>query len=317
MNTPQSNRFVRSYLKTRHLTLLAELGHHGSISRAAQAARLTQPSASKLLAELEQVLGIPLFERSRHGVVPTWYGEVLIRRAGASLAEMDAAYQELMTHKHGQHQHVSIGAVLTPSTTLVPRAVSLLKSRFSDIDVTIAVDNSKKLIEDLCGGRLDIAIGRIPDSAATAELNFEPIADEPHCLVVRPGHPLLLKGCVGLEELSEEAWVFPPYGSVLRERVVALFLTHGISQPRDVVTTSTFPVVVALTLSRDLVAPVSSKLAQPYIDNGSLVAVRFELNLHMDTYGIVTRRQHHLSPAGTSMLEVFRELILDPSGRGL
>ena len=96
MSDPRSDRFVRSHLKTRHLVLLVELSRHGSILHAAQAANLTQPAASKLLGELEHVLGVPLFERLPRGVVPTHYGEVLVRRAGAALAEMDAAHQEIM-----------------------------------------------------------------------------------------------------------------------------------------------------------------------------------------------------------------------------
>jgi DNA-binding transcriptional LysR family regulator len=87
MTDSRSDRFVRSHLKTRHLVLLVELGRHGSIAHAAQAANLTQPGASKLLGELEHALGVQLFERLSRGVAPTWYGKVLIRRAGAALAE--------------------------------------------------------------------------------------------------------------------------------------------------------------------------------------------------------------------------------------
>ena len=74
MSDPRSQRFVRSYLKTKHLVLLVELGRHGSIMHAAQAANLTQPAASKLLGELEHALGVPLFERLPRGVEPTSYG---------------------------------------------------------------------------------------------------------------------------------------------------------------------------------------------------------------------------------------------------
>ena len=63
MQDPRSERFIRSRLKTRHLVLLDELGEHRSILHAAIAANMTQPAASKMLSELELVLGTPLFER--------------------------------------------------------------------------------------------------------------------------------------------------------------------------------------------------------------------------------------------------------------
>jgi DNA-binding transcriptional LysR family regulator len=86
MRDSSSTRFIRFHLKTRHLVLLVELGRHASILHAAEAAGLTQPGASKLIGELEHALGVPLFERLPRGVVPTWYGQVLIRRAGAASA---------------------------------------------------------------------------------------------------------------------------------------------------------------------------------------------------------------------------------------
>eukprot|EP01032_Pedospumella_encystans_P022401 gene22401-biopygen18255 len=129
MPDPRSDRFVRSHLKTRHLVLLVELGRHGSILHAAQAANLTQPAASKLLGELEHALNVQLFERLPRGVVPTWYGEVMIRRASAALAEMDAAHQEVMELLSGLSGRVAMGTVLTPSAGLVTDAVKLIKSR--------------------------------------------------------------------------------------------------------------------------------------------------------------------------------------------
>ena len=55
-------------LKTRQLLLLLQLSEHGSVLRAAEAARMTQPAASKLLAEMENMLGVKLFERSARGI---------------------------------------------------------------------------------------------------------------------------------------------------------------------------------------------------------------------------------------------------------
>ena len=126
MTDPRSDRFVRSHLKTRQLVLLVELGRHGSILHAAQGANLTQPAASKLLADLEHALGVKLFERLPRGVAPTWYGEVMIRRAGAALAELDAGHQEVMELLSGLAGRVSVGSVLTPSVTLLPGAVIAL-----------------------------------------------------------------------------------------------------------------------------------------------------------------------------------------------
>ena len=180
MTDPRSDRFVRSHLKTRQLVLLVELGRQGSILHAAQAANLTQPAASKLLADLEHALGVKLFERLPRGVAPTWYGEVMIRRAGAALAELDAGHQEVMALLSGLSGRVAVGSVLTPSTTLLPAAVVALKARQPLLHVAITVDTSRPMIKQLHNGELDLVIGRVLDSESAAQLSFEPLTDEPH-----------------------------------------------------------------------------------------------------------------------------------------
>ncbi len=316
MSDPRSDRFVRSYLKIRHLVLLVELGRHGSVMHAAEAANLTQPAASKLLGELEHALGVQLFERLPRGVAPTWYGKVLIRRAGAALAEMDAAHQEVMELLSGLRGRVAVGAVLTPSISLIPPAVTLLKSRHARVHVSISVDTSKLLVARLRDGELDIVIGRILDTDAAAELNFEPITDEPHSLIGRAGHPLASRSDLQLAELAQQGWILPPVASIMRDRITALFLSQGLEQPGETVSTMALPTIASLLAGSDMVAPLPVELVQPYLDSGLLTVLPYDLSLRMDMYGIITRKQHQLSPGAAAMLAAMREVVAEryPAG---
>ncbi|MGQ3050759.1 MAG: LysR family transcriptional regulator [Roseateles sp.] len=307
MTDPRSDRFVRSHLKTRQLVLLVELGRHGSILHAAQAANLTQPAASKLLADLEHALGVKLFERLPRGVAPTWYGEVMIRRAGAALAELDAGHQEVMELLSGLSGRVAVGAVLTPSTTLLPAAITLLKARQPRVHIAISVDTSKLLIQHLQSGELDIVIGRVLDSESAAQLSFEPLTDEPHCLVVRAAHPLAHRSDLSLPELARQSWILPPGGSILRDRLTALFLSAGLDQPQQTVETLSLPVITSLLGQSDMVSALPEELVKPYVETGLLTVLNFDFGLRMDAYGIVTRRGHQLSPGADLMLNCLRE----------
>jgi DNA-binding transcriptional LysR family regulator len=308
MNDPQSDRFIRSRLKTRHLVLLQELGQHQSIARAAEAAHLTQPAASKLLSELEESLGVTLFERLPRGVAPTWYGEVMIRRASAALAEMGLAHQEVMELQSGMTGRVAIGSVLAPSTSLLPQAVHLLKARHERVHVAIEVDASKPLVERLRAGRLDIVIGRILDPAVAGELAFEPLADEPHRVVARAGHPLCQRASLGVHELVDQGWILPPAGSILRDRLTAMFISHGLDLPARTVETAALPVTLALLRGGDMVAALPEEVVQPQLAAGVLQVLPLDAGLKLDAYGIVTRRQHTLSPGGQALLGVLREV---------
>lgn len=307
MTDPRSDRFVRSHLKIRQLVLLVELGRRGSILHAAQAANLTQPAASRLLATLEHALGVKLFERLPRGVAPTWYGEVMIRRAGAALAELDAGHQEVMELLSGLSGRVAVGSVLTPSATLLPAAVVALKARQPRVHVAITVDTSKLLTQLLQNGELDLVIGRVLDSESAAQLNFEPLTDEPHSLIVRAGHPLAGRSDLSLQELARQNWILPPGGSILRDRLAALFLSAGLDQPRQAVETLSLPVVTSMLMQSDMVVALPEELVKPHLDAGLLTLLQLDLGLRMDAYGIVTRRGHQLPPGAELMLACLRE----------
>ena len=303
------NRLVRPQLKTRQLLLLVELGRHGSILRAAEAAFLTQPAASKLISDLEHALGVQLFERLPRGVVPTSCGEVMIRRAGAALAELEAGRQEVMELASGFGGRVVVGTVLTPSITLLPEVVRRLKATRRGVKIVISVDTSRLLTQRLRSGELDLVIGRVLDSGSAHELHFEPISGEAHSVIVRAGHPLLSRSDLSLADLAGQEWILPPRGSILRDRLIALFLSGGLDHPLESVETLAMPVTANLLIGSDMIAALPPELVRSYIDAGLLKALDFELGLRMDAYGIVTRKSHELSPGAC----VVRDLVMKVS----
>ena len=74
------NWVLQTRLKLRHLQLLAALGEHRALNRAAESLGISQPAASKLLIDLETALDQELFDRVGRGLVPNGYGEILMRR---------------------------------------------------------------------------------------------------------------------------------------------------------------------------------------------------------------------------------------------
>jgi len=307
MRDPGSERFVRSRLKTRHLVLLDELGEHHSILHAAVAANMTQPAASKMLSELEQLLGMPLFERLPRGVAPTPFGEIMIRRARAALAEMNLAHQEVMNLMSGLNGSVAVGTVLTPATDLLPAAVLRLKSQYPKLHVAIEVDTSKSLLARLRSGQLEMMVGRILEPEAVGELDFEPLSDEPHCIFARAGHPLHGRTDLRLADLAGAVWILPAEGSILRDRLAALFLSAGLDLPEQTIATTSLPLITQLLLQSDMLVALPRAVVRTHLENRLLVALPVELELRLDPYGIVTRREHPLSPGGQAMLQALRE----------
>lgn len=303
---PTTGWFGATRLKTRHLSLLLHLYEQRSVLRAAEAANMTQPAASKLLAEMESLLGVPLFERHARGVEPTWYGHVLIRRARSALSEIGRAHDEIAALRSGRMGQAAIGTVVNPGTTLVPQAIAAVKRDFPDILIKVEMDYSRPLVAKLLDGQLDIVVGRIMGPEGAGELDFEPLADEPHAVIVRAGHPLTRRPRITHADLSDYGWIMPPSASVLRSRLDAVFLEHGQPPPQNIVETASLPVIIHLLRHSDLLTALPAESVGPYLQTGQMCVLPIELGVRMEFFGIVRRRDQLLSPGAERVLEALR-----------
>ena len=118
--------FIRARLKTRQLMLLTAICDEGNIHRAAEVLNMSQPAASKLLKDLEDMLGVTLFDRQPRGMRPNWYGETMIRHARIALSSLREAGQEVDALKTGLSGHVSLGAITGPALRSRPAMTAVL-----------------------------------------------------------------------------------------------------------------------------------------------------------------------------------------------
>ena len=285
---------------------MAQLDDARSVVRAAEAAGMSQPAASTLLKGFEEALDVPLFERHARGIAPTPYGEILVRHARAILAEIDQVHEEIASLKSGLSGQASVGTVVTPGTNLVPLAVGLLKKKHPGLLVSIELDHSRPLIEGLLGGQIDMVVARLLDSRGAGELHFEPLGDESHAVIAGGEHPLAGTRSIRLQDLLGQAWILPPPGSVLRDRLAAVFLQHGLPMPANVVQTQSLPAIVGLLRSTNAVVPLPRETVQPLCDSGFLSVLIDNLGVTMTPFGIITRRKHDLSPGAQALLAAIR-----------
>jgi DNA-binding transcriptional LysR family regulator len=298
----------RGRLKTRHMILLVHLDEQRSVLGAAKASHMTQPGASKLLSELEDSLGVKLFSRHARGIEPTWYGEIMTRRARSALAEMDRAQDEIAALRSGLTGQAAIGAVVNPGMNLVPVAVASLKRLHPKVLVRIEIDNSETLVGRLLKGEFDVVVARIRGNHGAGDLSFEPLAGETHRVIARAAHPLAGKRRLHIADLVEQPWILPPHGSLLRDRLNAMFAHSGLGPPCNVVETASFPVITSMLHRTDMVSALQEAAVEPYCKAGLLTVLPLTLGIELEAFGIVTRRAHPMSPSAESMLACLREV---------
>lgn len=298
--------FLRRRLNIRHIALMAQLDDARSVVRAAEAAGMSQPAASTLLKGFEEALDVPLFERHARGIAPTPYGEILVRHARVILAEIEQVQEEIASLKSGLSGQASVGAVTTPGTNLLPRAVGLLKQKHPGLMVSIDVDHSRPLVERLLGGQIDMVVARLLDSHGAGELQFEPLGEEFHAVIAGGGHPLAGARGIRLQDLLGQPWILPPPGSVLRDRLATIFLQQGLPMPANVVQTQSLPAILGLLRTTGAVAPLPRETVQPLCDSGLLSVLIENVGVVMSPFGIITRSRHKLSPGAQALLDAIR-----------
>ena len=299
--------YLRARLKPRQLLLLVALADEGNIHRASEMLRMAQPGASKLLKDLEDMLGVELFERHSRGMRPTWYGESLIRHARMVLATLEEAGEELDSLKAGRFGRVGIGSVTSPSLSVLPAAISLVKREQPHLQIAVHIETSDLLLERLARGELDMVIGRVLERFDTELLRFERLSDEPVCVIARRDHPLLAEQNLTLPELEGASWVIPPVGSVLRKPFDQMFRQAGLDGPRVAVESASLLFITKMLQESDFIAVVATDIAKYYEQHGMVSIVPVDLPCEMEPFGLVLRKDRLLSPAATKVLAALRQ----------
>jgi DNA-binding transcriptional LysR family regulator len=298
--------FLRARLKTRQLLLIVALSEEGNIHRAAQVLNMTQPAASKLLKDLEDMLGVSLFERLPRGMRPTWYGDTMIRHSRAALASLNQAHEELLAAKNGQFGQVNLGSITAPGLTLLPPTVAAVKQAHPNLHITIQIEPSNVLIERLNRGTLDMLVGRLSPEHDKAALRYESVSDEPICAVARPGHPLLTAVNPTLEDVFRFGWIVPTAGSVLRHRFDMMIQEQGLEPPTNCVESGAFLFICKMMQQSDMVSVMATDVARYYANHGMLSILPVHFPCEMEPFGFITRRDRLLSPASEVVLRALK-----------
>ena len=114
-------------LRLKHWSLLGALGDTATLNQAAVSISVTQPAATKMLADIEQAFGFPLFERHARGMRPTPLGSEVVAYARQVQASLDRFLEGLDVKRQGGHGHLVFGAIMGAAPDLVARAVADIK----------------------------------------------------------------------------------------------------------------------------------------------------------------------------------------------
>jgi len=255
-----TERLLDGRLKLRHLVLVVMIAEHGSISRAAEALCVTQPVLTRNLREVEEVLGVALFDRYSRGVSVNAYGTSFVDHARAVLAQIRHAGEEISLLKSADLGTVTVGSYLAGTNVLLPRAVAALKASHPLLTVVVAEATPDVLEVDLLAGEVDLTVGRLL-AAPPPRLTQEQLYLEPIKVVARESHPVHDLVNPTLSELSSYPWVLPSGRTVLRREIEDVFLAEGVALPKNRIECTAVLTLWQLLVETDLIGLLPASIA--------------------------------------------------------
>lgn len=313
---PTADHLLQRGLKLSHLRFLAALMETGQITQAAERIGIAQPAASRLLAEVEGIVGAPVHLRTGRGMRLTPVGLALASRAQRIQIELRDAARDMAEVVSGAVGHVRIGSVTGPAIDRVLPVLRSARLTAPKITVEVIVAPSDILCEHLMSGRIDFAIGRLPEGASPDLYQMTPIATEPVALVVRRGHPLMRQRSPAPGALMTYDWVMPPEDSILSRAVLARLRAHDLPLPPLRFSTASFLLTFALLQQSNAIAPLARAVATSFSQYPAspYVELPIDLGIEVETFGLVTLAGAILPPVAARLAEEIR--LWTPAGPG-
>jgi len=302
---PQLSHLI-GRLRFRHFALLVALGEHRNLHRASQVAHLAQPSATKLVHDLEQLFGVPLFERVPRGMQPTELGSEVLAFAKHMLVELERFAEDLESKSKGGYGELIIGAIMGAAPDVVARAVADMKRQRPLLAIRLMGETSDQIIEFLLDGRIDLAVGRFSDPLHHNLLDYEVLGNEVLCIVARSGHPLAHLRRLKLSVLEQTPWILQPLTSPARQIIEQEFGQAGMKTPPNIVECTSIFATLQLLEKTDAVAMLPESVVRDHLEAGLLVQLALTVGKSLPGFGILTKRGEPINATAQEFVQVLR-----------
>src|SRR3954449_8271565 len=201
-------------LEPMRLRLLVELGRRGSISAAADACGVGQPSATKHLQTLEAAVGEKLVERNGRASRPTDAGEVVASQGAPGPDPLAGMQDDLRALRGAGRGTLALAASTTPGSYVLPSILQCFADAHPDVDVDVVIGSSAWVGEQVA--RRDVSLGLAGEMDLPDGVAAEPFLDDELVGIAAPGRLRMRRGRASLDDLADETLLVRERGSSTR-----------------------------------------------------------------------------------------------------
>ncbi|KFL29875.1 hypothetical protein JP75_18430 [Devosia riboflavina] len=296
-------------LRFRQLQLISVLGRTHNLNAAARQLVMTQPAATKMLQEVEDIIGSNLFERLPRGMRPTEAGNLAVEYSHRAIDEAIRFLDDARVLREGGQGVLQVGSIMSAARSVVPTAIAAMKAARPMLTIRLMTGTSDQLVVALLQHRINLVIGQRSETTSYAT-NFHPLASEALTVFVSPDNPLAFAGG-DIERMLDTPWVLQPITSPLRLAMERYF--DGIGRhPGNIVETTSVYATIELVRQNGMVSVLANDIVAPEVGSGRIVGLPLEIHSERIQYGIITRADEEVDAITAQFSTILKNLPLTP-----
>ena len=286
--------------RVRAFVALTEQHHMPSV---AESLGITQPAVCVAVRQLEDAVGVPLFERTARGMMPTLAGKALALRLKRAQAELRHAVAEIASLAGVTQGIVSVGALPLGRTRLLPESIAGVVARYPGLRIETMEGSFESLAASLRAGDLDFILGALRPANYASDFVGDSLADDELAIVARRRHPWSGRRRLSGRDLAHARWVLPRANTPNRKLFERALAARGLTPPDVAVETSDLAMLRGVLVNSDLLTAISPRQLAYELRSKLLTVLPFPLVDTRRVIGITRHADSLASPGAAIVME--------------
>ncbi len=285
----------------RHLKIFVSVCEHSSVTRAAEALYMAQPTVSRSIAEMEKHYNVELFERINQRLVLTEIGKELFMKGKEILAEFEEF--ENLAESRGKSPRIRVGSALTLGQTVIPQFMQALRDSGLNIRPHIIIKPSVAIQRELERGNLDFAI--LDGEITSPYLIAQPFKDEK--LVAVAHQDFAVPASLRLKEFVKYPLLLREQGNLARDYLEKLLHDHNLSV-RPTIDSVNNQVLITATFACLGIAFLPDSVVREHLEKKRLKEISVEELDAIRTDYIVIHKNKKLNPLQQKAFDILKSI---------
>ncbi len=290
----------------RHMNYFIEVARQKSFSRAAETLHISQSAISKMVKDMEEELGLFLFNRNSKAIQLTDAGAIFLNRAQKIVSMFQDLIDEVKEETMQEMGRISIGLPPITGATSFAQLLGNFKQKFPKIDIMLFEHGSKRIESGIQDGSLDIGV--ICNSPNVANYNSFSLTNDPIWVIAHPQNPISNFDTVNLQTLSSQSFVIYRDDFSLHHVIVDACKEAGF-QPKIIFQTSQRELMTQIVEANLGIALLPSKTCKR-LDSDSIKAIPLLPEELFHKMSVIWKKDRYLSHAAKLWIDFAKAYLL-------